>query len=160
MHISSSTRQKKELHYRNIISSGIFCRKSGTSQCQSSTPTLNAHLSIHTHTTLPRNPLRPFHTKSLLPNHSLSPLLHLPNPLHNLLLSLTRLPLQTPPIHQNPRNLRCAHNKQKEVDSRKRQVLGADDEAPAGPEGAGRCKSEVLGEGKGGGRAREVGDAG
>ena len=113
---------------------------------------------------------------SILSSPPLLPLLS-PNPLRQFLLRLLsrrlqirldllplrlnqRLRTQALVVHINPTNLRGAYAEKKGVDGSENDVLGADDEAPAGPDCACAHEGEVLGEGEGFGGAGEVGGAG
>lgn len=78
----------------------------------------------------------------------------------SLNLSLSLRTLQALVIRINPANLRSADHKHERIDARKRNVFGPDDEAPAGPNGAGAHEGEVLGQGERLGGAAEVGGAG
>jgi hypothetical protein len=67
---------------------------------------------------------------------------------------------QTLPVHKDAAHLCCSHHKKEKVDRCEGNILRLDDEAPAGPEGTSRHKSEILGEGEGFRGAREIGDTG
>ena len=122
---------------------------------------------VSLHPSQPSTPSKPT-CSSLLNslNNLLRPPLNQPlNLLPLLLRQLNGLLAHTQPLlatlpHQNPRDLRAADAEEQEVDRGEEEVLGPDDEAPAGPDQAGGDEGAVLGEGEGGGRAGEVGGAG
>jgi hypothetical protein len=78
----------------------------------------------------------------------------------HLALCLALCVLQTLVVHVDTADLGGTDAEDKEVDSSKGDVLGADDEAPAGPDSAGAHEGEVLGEGERFGGAGEVRGAG
>ena len=80
--------------------------------------------------------------------------------IQHLALGLTLGVLQTLVVHVNATDLCGTDAEDEEVDTSQRDVLGADDEAPARPDGACAHEGEVLGEGEGFGGAGEVGGAG
>jgi hypothetical protein len=80
--------------------------------------------------------------------------------LFTLALDLPLSRLQTLVVHVDPADLCGSDNKDERVHSSKGNVLGPDDEAPAGPDGTRAHKRKVLGEGEGLCGAREVGCAG
>lgn len=77
-----------------------------------------------------------------------------------LTLCLTLCVLQALVVEIDTTDLSRTDAEDEEVDSGKGNVLGADDEAPAGPDGACTHEGEVLGEGEGFGWTGEVGSAG
>jgi len=115
----------------------------------------------------PGNPLSNLSTLSS-PSHNLlqsllSLLLRLLSSVLNiqhLALGLTLGVLQALVVHVNATDLCGTDAEDEEVDTSQRDVLGADDEAPARPDCACAHESEVLGEGEGFGGAGEVGGAG
>ncbi len=78
----------------------------------------------------------------------------------HLALGLTLGVLQSLVVCVNTADLCGTHAEDEEVDSGQSNVLGADNEAPARPDGACAHESEVLREGEGFGGAGEVGGAG
>lgn len=77
-----------------------------------------------------------------------------------LTLCLALCVLQALVVEINTTDLSRTDAKDEEVDSGESNVLGADDEAPAGPDGTCAHEGKVLGEGEGFGGAGEVGGAG
>lgn len=78
----------------------------------------------------------------------------------HLILCLALCVLQALVVEINTTDLSRTDAEDEEVDSGKGNVLGADDEAPAGPDGACAHEGKVLGQGEGFGGAGEVGGAG
>ena len=74
----------------------------------------------------------------------------------HLALCLALCALDALVVRVNATDLCSADAEDEEVDASKGNVLGADDEAPAGPDSAGAHEGEVLGEGEGFGGAGEV----
>lgn len=75
-------------------------------------------------------------------------------------LDLSLCSLEALIVHVDAADLCCADAKDEEVYAREGNVLGANDKAPAGPDGACAHEGKVLGEGEGFGGAREVRGAG
>ena len=78
----------------------------------------------------------------------------------HLTLCLALCVLQALVVHVDAADLGGTDNEDEEVYGGKGNVLGADDEAPAGPDGASAHEGEVLGEGERFGGTGEVGGTG